>query len=83
MSTHVRSSMFYNSHDKLCTEVIKLEYSLKLKIKHNDRLLADTCLQAANHCAFFNFHIFISGAVEDRLPQFIFHIDVSQGTAQI
>ena len=32
-------------------EVIKLEYILKLKLKHNDWLLADTCLQAANHCA--------------------------------
>ena len=27
-------------------EVIKLEYSLKLKIKHNDWLLADTCPQS-------------------------------------
>ena len=26
---------------------------LKLKIKHNDWLLADTCPQAANHCAVF------------------------------
>ena len=34
-------------------EVIKLEFILKLKIKHNDWLLADTCLQAANHCALF------------------------------
>ena len=34
-------------------EVIKLEYRLKLKIKHNDWLLADTCPQAANHCALF------------------------------
>ena len=31
----------------------KLEYILKLKIKRNDWLLADTCLQAANHCALF------------------------------
>ena len=31
-------------------EVIKLEYSLRLKIKRNDWLLADTCPQAANHC---------------------------------
>ena len=30
-------------------KVIKLEYILRLKIKRNDRLLADTCLQAANH----------------------------------
>ena len=34
-------------------EVIKLEYSLKLKIKRNDLLLAETCPQAANHCALF------------------------------
>ena len=34
-------------------EVIKLEFSLKLKIKCNDWLLADTCLQAANHCTLF------------------------------
>ena len=34
-------------------KVIKLEYSLKLKIKRNDWLLADMCLQAANHCALF------------------------------
>ena len=34
-------------------EVIKLEYSLKLKIKRNDWLLADTSPQAANHCALF------------------------------
>ena len=33
--------------------IIKLEYSLRLKIKHNDWLLADTFLQAANHCALF------------------------------
>ena len=34
-------------------EVIKLEYSLKLKIKRNDWLLADTCPQAANYCTLF------------------------------
>ena len=34
-------------------EVIKLEYSLRLKIKRNDWLLAYTCPQAANHCALF------------------------------
>ena len=34
-------------------EVIKLEYNLKLKIKRNDWLLADTCPQAANHFALF------------------------------
>ena len=36
-------------------EVIKLEYNLKLKIKRNDWLLADTCPQAANPCALFEF----------------------------
>ena len=34
-------------------EVIKLEYSLRLEVKCNDWLLADTCPQAANHCALF------------------------------
>ena len=34
-------------------EVIKLEYSLKLKIKDNNWLLADTRPQVANNCAFF------------------------------
>ena len=43
---------FYN-HEATGIEVIKLEYSLKLKIKQNDWLLADTCPQAANHCALF------------------------------
>ena len=43
-----------NSEDKFsCLEVIKLEYILRLKIKHNDWLLADTCPQAANHCVLF------------------------------
>ena len=34
-------------------EILKLEFILRLKIKHNDWLLADTCPQAANHCALF------------------------------
>ena len=34
-------------------EVIKLEYSLRLTIKRNNWLLADTCPQAANHCSLF------------------------------
>ena len=34
-------------------EVIKLEFIIKFKIKPNDWLLADTCPQAANHCALF------------------------------
>ena len=34
-------------------EVINLEFILRLKIKGNDWLLADTCLQASNHCALF------------------------------
>ena len=32
-------------------EVIKPEFILRLKIKRNDWLLADTCPQAANHWA--------------------------------
>ena len=36
-----------------CLVVIKLEFILRLKIKRNDWLLADTCPQAANHCALF------------------------------
>ena len=42
-------------HDACITgvEVIKLEFILKLKKKRNDRLLADTCLQVANHCGLF------------------------------
>ena len=34
-------------------EVIKLEFILKPKIKHNDWLFADTCPQAANRYALF------------------------------
>ena len=34
-------------------KVIKLEYSLRLKIKRNDWLLVDMCQQAANHCTLF------------------------------
>ena len=34
-------------------EVIKLEFILRLKIKRNDWLLADTCPQADNHCALY------------------------------
>ena len=34
-------------------EVVKLAFILRLKIKCNDWLLADTCPQAANHCALF------------------------------
>ena len=36
-----------------CLEIIKLEYSLRLKIKRNNWLLADMCPQAANHCTLF------------------------------
>ena len=36
-------------------EVIELEYSLKLKVKRNDWLLADACPHAANYCALFWF----------------------------
>ena len=51
---HEQKSLLPHSADcQTRPEVIKLEYSLRLKIKHNDWLLADTCLQAANHCALF------------------------------
>ena len=40
-------------------EVINLEFILKLKMKHVDWLLADTCPQAANHCALFSAKILI------------------------
>ena len=33
--------------------LVKLEYSLNLKIMRNDWLLADTCPHAANHSALF------------------------------
>ena len=33
-------------------KVIKLEFILKLKIKHSGWLLAYTCRQAANHCTY-------------------------------
>ena len=32
-------------------EVIKVKYSLRLKIRRNDWPLEDSCPQAANHCA--------------------------------
>ena len=35
------------------SKVITLEFNLKLKIKRNDCLLADTCPQAVNFCALF------------------------------
>ena len=56
--TDVCRSIFFNcknSHlrNRSGLEVIKLEFILRLKIKRNDWLLADTCPQAANHCALF------------------------------
>ena len=45
----------WNIKTRAGLEVIKLESILKLKIKRNDWLLADTCPQAANHCALFEF----------------------------
>ena len=62
---HTRQVLKYWSHDSQQLgssgslnrgpdlEVIKLEFILKLKVKCNDWLLADTCPQAANHCAHF------------------------------
>ena len=54
--------LFYLSLELKCSadrsvqpglEIIKLENNLKLKIKRNDWLLADTCPQAANRYALF------------------------------
>ena len=44
--------MIFISSLRAGLEVTKLEFILRLKIKLNDWLLADTCPQAANHCAF-------------------------------
>ena len=44
-----------NSEETTGPKFIKLEYSLKLRIKCSDWLLADMCPQAANHCALFEF----------------------------
>ena len=43
----------WNTHPSPGHGVIKLVYSLRLKIKRNDWLHADKCPQAANHCALF------------------------------
>ena len=52
---HMAAIICYNT--KIITrsglKVIKLEYSLRLKIKGNDWLLVDKCLQTANHCTLF------------------------------
>ena len=42
-----------NKGADLGLEVIKLEFILRLKIKLNDWLIADTCPQAANHYVLF------------------------------
>ena len=45
-------NLFAPAHDMIPgLEVVKLEYSLRLKKKRIDWLLADTCPQAANQCA--------------------------------
>ena len=54
-SDNVAVNTFASNENVAVLKVIKLELILKLKIKHNDWLLADTCLQAANHCAYFEF----------------------------
>ena len=64
MQTRVRKqpiiTLYFESENELkfynleaCLKVIKLEFILKLKIKRNDWLLADTYPQAANHCGIF------------------------------
>ena len=62
--TRIKYSMLYNTKcwntsqgnnttKRPGLEVIKLEFIIRLKIKHNDWLLADTCPQSANHSALF------------------------------
>ena len=52
--SHVAAHFFcYLKRWKPGLEVIKPEYSLRLKIKRNNWLLTDMCPQAANHCAVF------------------------------
>ena len=49
MATHCQTGLQYLIIEAFPgLEVVKLEYSLRLKIKCNDWLLADTCPQAAN-----------------------------------
>ena len=48
-----RDIQIYTKPQRPGPEVIKLEFILKLKIKHNYLLLVDTCAQAANHCTLF------------------------------
>ena len=55
LSLHLHSYFVYASSKGSGLKVIKLEFILKLKLKHNDWLLVDTCLQATNHCALFEF----------------------------
>ena len=47
------TKMLHRKPSGLDSRLKKLKYTLKLKIKHNDWLLADTLQQAANHCALF------------------------------
>ena len=53
MNEVVEGEKSHSVHVGSGREVIKLEFILRLKIKRNDWLLADTCPQAANHCALF------------------------------
>ena len=57
VSVQMLNKILFRSHSHigacLGLEVIKLEFILKLKIKRNDWLLADTCPQATNHCTLF------------------------------
>ena len=53
LASKIGKSLTRTRHDCTGLEVIRLEFIFRLKIKHNDWLLADTCPQAANHCALF------------------------------
>ena len=50
---HHGASLLHDIDGSPGLKVIKLEFILRLKIKCNVLLLADTCQQAANHCALF------------------------------
>ena len=57
---NIATNFIGDKQSKTCSpglKVIKLENSLKFKIKYNDWLLADKCPQAANHALCFKFEI--------------------------
>ena len=53
MQNNLSNSFIWASMATSGLEAIKLEVVLKLKLKRDDWLLADTCPQETNHCALF------------------------------